>query len=343
MLSVKLVSYATISKYGRFLHKTKKKLGNEGAGLTNSPIIDFLCYMSFLTVTICLLAAYGVLMALYTRGYWTMRAFVAGKKSPLTKFSVIIPARNEAANIEACIAGILAQNYPIHLFEIVVIDDFSEDETAQLVLKIAEQHNNVRLLQLKDYSNNENIVAYKKRAIEIAIAEATGDWMVTTDADCNVSSNWLATYDAYIQEHDCVMVAAPVAYTNTGSFLSIFQVLDFISLQGITAAAVASGSHTLCNGANLCYSKNAFESVGEFSGIDHLPSGDDMLLMHKMKKSYPGKIGYLYAQDAVVTTAPSATLGLFIQQRIRWASKASGYQDKIIFWILLLVYLVVVS
>ena len=83
----------------------------------------------------------------------------------------------------------------------------------------------------------------------------------------------------------------------------------------------------------MCYSKEAFESVGKFSGIDHLPSGDDMLLMHKMKKSYPGKIGYVYAQDAVVSTAPSATLGLFIQQRIRWASKASGYQDKIIFWI----------
>ena len=296
--------------------------------------------MPFLTVTICLLAAYGVLMALYTRGYWRMRPFAAGSKVPKSKFSVIIPARNEASNIEDCITGILAQKYPAHLFDIIVVDDFSEDETAQVVSKIALQHNNVRLLQLKDFTNNENLIAYKKRAIEIAINEASGDWIVTTDADCSVTTNWLANYDAYIQEHDCVMVAAPVAYTNTGSLLSIFQVLDFISLQGITAAAVASGSHTLCNGANLCYSKKAFESVGKFSGIDHLPSGDDMLLMHKMKKSYPGKIGYLFAQEAVVTTAPSDTLGLFIQQRIRWASKATGYQDKIIFWILLLVYLV---
>lgn len=286
------------------------------------------------------MAAYGVLMALYTRGYCNMRPFVASGKTPITKFTIVIPARNEATNIEACIGGILAQNYPTHLFEMIVVDDFSEDETALIVSKIALQHNNVRLLQLKDFTKNESIVAYKKRAIEIAIGQANGDWIVTTDADCSVTNKWLATYDAYIQENDCVMLAAPVAYTNTGSFLSVFQVLDFISLQGITAAAVASGSHTLCNGANLCYSKNAFESVGKFSGIDHLPSGDDMLLMHKMKKSYPGKIGYLFTQDAVVTTAPSATLGLFIQQRIRWASKASGYQDKIIFWILLLVYLV---
>ena len=286
------------------------------------------------------MAAYGVLMALYTRGHWNLRAFVAKGKTPQTKFSIVIPARNEAANIENCIAGILAQNYPSHLFELIVIDDFSEDETANIVGSIALQYNNVRLLRLQDFTKDENIIAYKKRAIEIAIEQANHPWIVTTDADCSFTNNWLASYDAYIQEHNCVMIAAPVSYKNTGSFLSVFQVLDFISLQGITAAAVGSGSHTLCNGANLCYSKEAFESVGKFSGIDHLPSGDDMLLMHKMKRSYPGKIGYLYAQDAVVITAPSATLGLFIQQRIRWSSKALGYQDKIIFWILLLVYLV---
>jgi peptide/nickel transport system permease protein len=296
--------------------------------------------MYLFTVTICLLAAYGVLMALYTRGHWNLRAFVAKGKTPQTKFSIVIPARNEAANIENCIAGILAQNYPSHLFELIVIDDFSEDETANIVGSIALQYNNVRLLRLQDFTKDENIVAYKKRAIEIAIEQANHPWIVTTDADCSFTKNWLASYDAYIQEHNCVMIAAPVSYKNTGSFLSVFQVLDFISLQGITAAAVGSGSHTLCNGANLCYSKEAFESVGKFSGIDHLPSGDDMLLMHKMKKSYPEKIGYLYAQDTVVTTAPSATLDLFIQQRIRWSSKALGYQDKIIFWILLLVYLV---
>ena len=286
------------------------------------------------------MAAYGVLMALYTRGHWNLRAFVAKGKTPQTKFSIVIPARNEAANIENCIAGILAQNYPSHLFELIVIDDFSEDETANIVGSLALQHSNLRLLRLQDFTKDENIIAYKKRAIEIAIEQANHPWIVTTDADCSFTNNWLASYDAYIQEHNCVMIAAPVSYKNTGSFLSVFQVLDFISLQGITAAAVGSGSHTLCNGANLCYSKEAFESVGKFSGIDHLPSGDDMLLMHKMKKSYPEKIGYLYAQDAVVTTAPSATLDLFIQQRIRWSSKALGYQDKIIFWILLLVYLV---
>ena len=291
-------------------------------------------------VTICLLAAYGVLMALYTRGHWSMRGFVASGAPPLSKFSVIIPARNEADNIEACIAGILAQNYPTHLFEVIVMDDFSEDETANIVASLALQHSNIRLLRLQDFTKDENIIAYKKRAIEIAIEQANHPWIITTDADCSFTKHWLASYDAYIQEHNCVMVAAPVPYKNTGSFLSIFQVLDFISLQGITAAAVGSGSHTLCNGANLCYSKEAFEHVGKFSGIDHLPSGDDMLLMHKMKKAFEGKISYLYAQDAVVTTAPSATLGLFIQQRIRWSSKALGYQDKTIFWILLLVYLV---
>jgi glycosyltransferase involved in cell wall biosynthesis len=155
--------------------------------------------MYLFTVTICLLSAYGVLMALYTRGHWNLRAFVAKGKTPLTKFSIVIPARNEAANIENCIAGILAQNYPAHLFEVIVIDDFSEDETAKIVASIALQYNNVRLLRLQDFTKDENIIAYKKRAIEIAIEQANHPWIVTTDADCSFTNNWLASYDAYIQ------------------------------------------------------------------------------------------------------------------------------------------------
>ena len=290
-------------------------------------------------IAVALLLPYRFIIRRANRQLIFMQRFTASQVSA-DKASIIIAARNEETHIGPCLESLLAQDFPPSQMEIIVVDDFSEDETAQIVSKIAEQHKNVRLLRLLDFTNNENLVAYKKRAIEIAIEQANHPWIVTTDADCSFTNNWLASYDAYIQEHNCVMIAAPVSYKNTGSFLSVFQVLDFISLQGITAAAVGSGSHTICNGANLCYSKKAFESVGKFSGIDHLPSGDDMLLMHKMKESFEGKIGYLYAQDAVVTTAPSATLDLFIQQRIRWASKASGYQDKIIFWILLLVYLV---
>jgi cellulose synthase/poly-beta-1,6-N-acetylglucosamine synthase-like glycosyltransferase len=142
-----------------------------------------------------------------------------------------------------------------------------------------------------------------------------------------------------IQTNAPVFVAAPVQFRNNGRFLSIFQALDFISLQGITAASVAAGTHAMCNGANLAYEKNAFYAVGQFAGIDNIASGDDMLLMQKIKKEYPDKLGFLFHREAIVETMPMNNWYDFFQQRIRWASKAVHYQDRSIFWVLLLVYL----
>ena len=95
----------------------------------------------------------------------------------------------------------------------------------------------------------------------------------------------------------------------------------------------------MCNGANLAYTRNAYNSVNGFEGIDHLHSGDDMLLMHKIYLQFPEKVFYLKAETAIVDTAPQPNWRSFFQQRIRWASKSTHYQDKRIFWVLLLVYL----
>jgi hypothetical protein len=124
------------------------------------------------------------------------------------------------------------------------------------------------------------------------------------------------------------------------SFLAIFQTLDFITLQGITGAAVYKKFHSMCNGANLAYEKKAFYEVGGFRGIDAIPSGDDMLLMHKIFTKYPASVFFLKSRHAIVTTKPETSWRNFINQRIRWASKADHYDDKRIFWVLLLVYIV---
>ncbi len=258
---------------------------------------------------------------------------------PATHFSVIVPARNEENNIKNCLASILQEAYPPELFEVIIVNDHSTDETENIVLSLQKQYSNLFLLNLKDHLDKKQLTAYKKKAIEMAVLQSKGNWIVTTDADCIVTANWLSNFDQYIQERNPVFVAAPVMFTNDHSFLSVFQLLDFLSLQGITAAAVSAGYHSMCNGANICYRKDVFNEVGRFAGIDHIASGDDMLLMHKIKIQYPDQIGYLYSRDSIVLTAPMGSWKDFFNQRVRWASKASSYQDKSIFWILLLVYL----
>jgi cellulose synthase/poly-beta-1,6-N-acetylglucosamine synthase-like glycosyltransferase len=115
--------------------------------------------------------------------------------------------------------------------------------------------------------------------------------------------------------------------------------MDFMVLQGITGASVYKKLHSMCNGANLAYERKVFYEVNGFAGIDNIASGDDMLLMHKIAKKYPNRIQYLKSPDTIVSTQPMTTWSSFFNQRIRWASKATHYDDKTIFWVLLLVYL----
>ena len=150
-------------------------------------------------------------------------------------------------------------------------------------------------------------------------------------------------YDHYIQQNNVVFIASPVLYVNTGKVSSIFQCLDFISLQAITAASVSAGFHSMCNGANLAYQKKAFHAVNGFKDIEAKASGDDMLLMHKIKKSFTGKVGMLFSQEAIVKTYPMPNWKSFINQRIRWASKASYFSDARILSVLILLYLFNVS
>lgn len=293
----------------------------------------------FLFIITALLLIYALLIQYYNLLFRRLSQFTFPENyNHVNTFSIIIPARNEELNIEKCINSILENNYPVTLFEIIIVDDFSTDKTAAIVQEMQALHPNIKLLLLKDVLQT-TINSYKKKSIESGIQISSNGWIITTDADCIVSKNWLQYFDACIQKHDPVFIAAPVMLTSNGSMLSIFQKLDFISLQGITAASVSAGFHSMCNGANLAYKKSAFREVDGFAGIDSLASGDDMLLMHKMFQKFPGRLQYLFSSEVIVTTSPMTSLADFLSQRIRWASKATAYNDTRIFVVLLLVYI----
>lgn len=300
----------------------------------------------YLIIGLVLAALYSCLIWLYRYWFNQLQPFkpdaaVTGAFQPQHSvfFSVIVPARNESESIEACLKSILSQQYPAESYEVLVVDDFSTDDTADKVAGFAEKFPQIQLISLKDFYTDGNQLAYKKKAIELAVSKSKGSWIVTTDADCIVPPLWLNHFNAMIAKENPVFIAAPVMFNYNGKFSGIFQLLDFLSLQGITAAAVSAGSHTMCNGANLAYSKQAFEKVGGFSGIDHLASGDDMLLMHKMKKQFGKRLAYLFSSASIVLTAPMPNWKQFLHQRIRWASKASYYEDKGMLLVLWLVYL----
>lgn len=294
----------------------------------------------FLFVFFLLMVAYAILINFYHRAWNQLPVYKAPDNKPSTFISVVVAARNEEDNIPVLLESLNSQRYPSSLFEVIVVNDHSTDNTWSILQQAAYPEISLKPLNLAAYlAETAGTRSFKKKAIETGIREARGTLIVTTDADCRLGDGWLHSIASFYEATQAKFIAAPVRIEARRSLLGIFQSLDFITLQGITGASVYKRFHSMCNGANLAYEKQAFEEVNGFEGIDKIPSGDDMLLMHKIYQKHPNKVFYLKAKEAIASTAPAASWKAFFHQRIRWASKADSYDDKRIFWTLLLVYL----
>ncbi len=278
------------------------------------------------TLGIIIIISYLALIGSLTIGFDKVSTFRLSDKSPVTKFSIIIPIRNESHHIKGLFDAITALNYPTDRFEILLINDHSTDNSASLVQKMITAYNlkNVSLIPAEKEG--------KKAAINQAVSIAKYDWIVTSDADCIIPPYWLDCFDEFIQSHDAYLIAAPVTYYTTSSFLDRFQLLDILSLQGATIGGFGIGKPFMCNGANLAYKKVIFESNNVYDNHQNLATGDDVFLLETLRKRYPEKMHYLKCEHAIVTTSAESTFSSLVEQRIRWASKTKHYS----FWFALL-------
>ena len=237
--------------------------------------------------------------------------------TPKTKFSIIVPFRNEAENLPFLLESLSKLNYPMELFEVILVDDESEDSFKVPSLKFkVSVINNIRI------SNSP-----KKDAIATAMEIVNTDWIITTDADCTVNANWLLTIDNYIQLHDVAMIAGAVTYDCGNSFLHYFQQLDLASLQGATIGSFGINKGFMCNGANFAYTRSFFQELNGFKGNDGIASGDDVFLLQKAIAKSSEKVRYLKSPNNIVLTKPLNDWKSLFYQRVRWASKTSSYQS----------------
>ncbi|UOG76567.1 glycosyltransferase [Hymenobacter tibetensis] len=237
--------------------------------------------------------------------------------------SVLIAARNEAANLPLLLTDLQRQRLPASVFEVLVVDDHSTDATAEVVANAARTSSfSLRLLQLATLPGP--VRTGKKAALEAAIAQANGAWVVCTDADCRVLPNWLLAHHQ-MQDATAHFVSGPVLLTGQG-VLAALQGLELAGLVASGAAGILLHNPTMCNGANLSYRRASFAAVRGFSGNAHVASGDDEFLLHKLHAAYPAGIRFLKDRQAIVRTAAQPTLRQLLRQRVRWASKWQHYR-----------------
>ena len=296
--------------------------------------------------------AYAALLTVYRRAWLALAEWqLPAGFEPKTLITVLVPARNEAGSIEACLQSILDGSYPPNLLEIIVLDDFSEDSTDRIAsdkFKVESGKLKVeggkflvaRVIRLADqlpatarsYSN-------KKKAIELGIAQAKGEIIVTTDADCVAPKDWLMLIAHAFENAKIKMICAPVAFHREKNLLQRFQSLDFLGLMGITGAGAQLGWHHMANGANLAYRKEVFEEIGGYAGNEHLASGDDMFLVQKVAARWPESVAFLKSHEATVFTEAAPNFPSFWNQRLRWGTKNAAIANWPMRLSLLLVFI----
>lgn len=236
---------------------------------------------------------------------------------PLIKVSIVIAARNEAANIRQCITGILANDYSNNLIEIIIVDDDSDDDTAAIVQSFEG------VIYHKMESN-----AGKKAALAKGISLASSELILCTDADCLVPSSWIKTIVSFYETRKVRFIAAPIKYITDRSIISRFQYIDNLNNMCVTGAGIYSGEYFLANGGNMAFEKSLFEEIGGFKSNENLASGDDVFMIQAAAKIDKSKIRYLKAQDATVSTFPEKSISNLLRQRKRWATKSKYYSEK---------------
>ncbi len=279
--------------------------------------------------TIILIYALAGIVYCFLIGFFTIGWYKKPQKKAIYKtdypfISVIIPFRNEAPNLNGLIQDLKSQNYPTERFEVLLSDDFSDDNSNNIIRHEILELENFFLIPYDDKDDSG-----KKAAIERALTHAKGDVIVFTDADCKMGYDWLKSIGNEFMDTGLQMLLAPVDIEySTKSIFKKLQSLEFLSLIGVTGGSANMSQPVMANGANMAIRKKIMPDARKKMKGKNLLSGDDIFLLHAVKKLYPGKIRFLKSRKSIVKTKPSNSLKEFFSQRVRWSSKSSSYRDS---------------
>lgn len=248
------------------------------------------------------------------------------------KFSVIIPVRNESENIIRLLKSLENQSLGTEKFEVILVDDQSDDDTKSKALQFFENSKlNWRIL---DLNPDERGKSPKKNAITKAINYAHNELVFCTDGDCELPNELLSEYQKVFDNKEVMFISGPVSFFDVKSRLfrklwNKIQIVEFASLVGVGGSSIFVGSPNMCSGANIAYRKTVFFEVKGYDGNEHLASGDDEFLMHKISQKYPGSIRFSGGMKTLVLTNDTKNFTQFFNQRIRWVSKWSFYKSLV--------------
>lgn len=235
--------------------------------------------------------------------------------------SLLVPVRNEKPQLERLIREISNLDYPDQLYDVIFIDDHSDDGSDQLLREAASGNSNYHFIQLPKSEEG------KKQAISAGVHFSDRDWILQVDADSSLPIGLLREHAARATVGDVSLIAGPVLQSAINGGWSNLESLEFMSLAAAGMSSFFSGKPILCNGANLSYSRRFYLSVEEELFAIPSTSGDDVFML-QAAMNHNKSVVYLASEQAVVETPPTGGIKDFFRQRTRWAAKTRYSTDS---------------
>ncbi|MCK9254674.1 MAG: glycosyltransferase [Bacteroidales bacterium] len=272
--------------------------------------------MSFIWINIGLIAIYLIVILIFTIVFIKRKTFAEKCNDFSKKISLIVAFRNEKKNLKNLINSLLNQNNAPS-FEIILVNDHSEDNFMEFLDLFRDE-------RIKIFNLPDGLIG-KKAALRYGISQSQGEILFFTDADCVLPKNWISTMLAYQQKNNVQMLCGPVKFKNSKKFLDKIFALEFMSMTGSGAAGFFINKPFMCNAANYCVCRSVLSEVEEKGFNERYSSGDDVFLLHYVSSKY--KVDFLKSYEVCVETPAPFSLQSFFNQRVRWASKLSGYRN----------------
>jgi cellulose synthase/poly-beta-1,6-N-acetylglucosamine synthase-like glycosyltransferase len=267
---------------------------------------------------------YAGVLTLFWAGLFRPRR---GLSKDRPKVTVVIAARNEEKDLPLLLEDLEKQTYPRDILEIIIANDHSEDQTGQIIDSFSRKDSRFIHVPVTLY---EPGFTAKKNALTQALRQASGEIILTTDADCRVHPAWVETMASFFTP-DTGLVAGFSQLSDPEKHESLFeklQAVDFLMLMG-AAQGSANWDHGLAaSGQNLAYRKKVYDEVGGFQRIGRRISGDDVLFLQLVRKMTRWKVRFASSETAYNRTRAESSFRAFVHQRRRWASNAA-YQWRL--------------
>ena len=279
-----------------------------------SMIPEYLIYICYLIIGVFALFN----LYFYARIFFWKKPNQAKEYPPV---SVLIAARYEEENLKKYLPTILEQDYPN--YEVIVINDRSEDDTENVLLRIQKKYKHLRIVNIPE---NKFPFPGKKYALSTGIKVATHDHLLFTDADCQPQSKqWIKSMMDSFQYPNNIVLGIGL-YTPKNTLLSFIHRFDGFRIAHQYSAFALAGFPYMAVGRNLAYHKDVFFKHKGFSSHINIPSGDDDIFINQAAK--PSSTTVNFSPHALTFSSSPTSFLAWVKQKRRHLSSSIRYNKR---------------